>query len=95
MDEIERLRAARRGIARSVTQRMAAETPAILDYTAMLVAARQPALQSKITTILESARRARATAGGASEQVESDLRAMLAVLGEVLAPEATKRDEEA
>jgi hypothetical protein len=95
LDEIERLRAARRGIARSVTQRMAAETPAILDYTAMLVAARQPALQSKLTTILDSARRARATAGGASEQVESDLRAMLAVLGEVLAPEATKRDEEA
>ncbi len=95
IDEIERLRAARRGIARSVTQRMAAETPAILDYTAMLVAARQPALQSKLTTILDNARRARATAGGASEQVESDLRAMLAVLGEVLAPEATKRDEEA
>ncbi len=94
IDEIERLRSARRGIARSVTQRMAAETPAILDYTAMLVAARQPALQSKLTTILESARRARAAAGGASEQVETDLRAMLAVLAEILAPEATKRDEE-
>lgn len=95
IDEIERLRAARRGIARSVSQRMAAETPAILDYTAMLVSARQPALQSKLTEILNAARRDRAAAGGATEQVQGDLRAMLAVLAEVLAPEATRRDDDA
>jgi hypothetical protein len=95
IDEIERLRAARRGIARSVTQRMAAETPAILDYTAMLVSARQPALQSKLVEILAAARRARTAAGGAVEQAEGDLRAMLSVLSEVLAPQATRRDDDA
>jgi anthranilate phosphoribosyltransferase len=41
IEEIERQRAARRSLAEGVMQRMSAETPAIAQYAAMLVAARR------------------------------------------------------
>ena len=91
IEEIERQRTARRSLATGVAQRMAAETPAIVDYAAMLVVARQPALQSKVQESLAAARRARTTAQSASEQVAADLAAMLVILGEGLAPKATER----
>ena len=92
VEEIERLRAARRSLAMSATQRMAAETPAIVDYAATLVVARQPALSSKVGEILANARKARTAAATAGEQIETDLEALLAVMNEGFAPEATKRD---
>ena len=94
IDEIERMRLARRSVARGATQRMAAETPAILAYGAMLAAARQPALESRLLEILARSRRARAAAATASAQIENDLVSLLEVLGAGFVPEATKRDEE-
>ncbi len=91
VDEIERQRNARRSLAASVTQRMAAETPALVEYAAMLVASRQPSLQSTLGEIVAGARRARASAQSASEQVASDVNAMLNILGKGLAPRATER----
>ena len=91
IEEVERQRTARRSLAVGLTQRMAAETPAIVDYAAMLVVARQPALRSKVQESLVAARRARTTAQSSSEQVAADLAAMLAILGESLAPKATER----
>ena len=91
IDEIERLRNARRSLAISVTQRMAAESAALVDYAAMLVAARQPALRSKLTELLTAARRARAGGQSASAQIQGDVDAMLGILGESLAPKATER----
>ncbi len=92
VSEIERLRLARRSLAQSATQRMAAETPALVDYAAMLVVARQPSLMSSVSEILANARKARTNAATAGEQIEGDLNAWLAVLNEGLAPQATKRD---
>ena len=94
INEIERQRTARRSLATGLTQRMAAETPSMIDYAAMLVASRQPALQSKLTEILANARRARASASTASEQIASDLQAVLAVFNEGIAPKATERSGE-
>lgn len=94
INEIERQRTARRSLATGITQRMAAETPSMIDYAAMLVASRQPALQSKLTEILANARRARASASTASEQIASDLQAVLAVFNEGIAPKATERSGE-
>ena len=91
IDEVERQRAARRSLASGVLQRMSAETPAIAQYAAMLVAARQPALQSKLREHLMAAMRARSAASTASEQVEIDLEAALRILNEGFAPEATDR----
>lgn len=93
IEEIERQRAARRSLAEGVMQRMSAETPAIAQYAAMLVAARQPALQSKLREHLLAARRARSGATSAAQQVEFDLGAVLLILNEGFAPEATRRDE--
>ncbi|MEY3141807.1 MAG: hypothetical protein RLY21_300 [Planctomycetota bacterium] len=93
IEEIERQRAARRSLAEGVMQRMSAETPAIAQYAAMLVAARQPALQSKLGEHLLAARRARSGASSAAEQVEIDLNAVLRILNEGFAPEATRRDD--
>ncbi len=92
VDEIERLRGARRSRATSMAQRMAAETRGIVEYSAMLVAARQPALHSKLEAILSEARRARTAAASATEQVDVDLRAMLEVFAQGLAARATERD---
>jgi hypothetical protein len=92
IDEIERQRAARRSLATGVAQRMSAESPAIAQYAAMLVAARQPALQPKIREHLQAARRARSGAAGAAEQVEIDLDAALRILNEGFEPAATARD---
>ena len=92
VDEIERLRGARRSLATSIAQRMAAETPGIVEYAAMLVAARQPALQSKLEPILSEGRRARTAAVSATEQVDVDLRTLLKVIAQGLAPRATERD---
>ena len=94
INEIERQRTARRSLATGLTQRMAAETPSMIDYAAMLVASRQPALQSKLSEILANARRARASASTASEQIASDLQAVLAVFNEGIAPKATERSGE-
>jgi len=91
IEEIERLRGARRSFAQSITQRMAAETPAVVDYAAMTIAARQPALQSKISEILAAARRTRSTAQSASAQVADDLFALIEILAQGLAPEASER----
>lgn len=93
IEEIERQRAARRSLAEGVLQRMSAETPAIAQYAAMLAAARQPALQSKLSEHLLAARRARSGASGAAQQVEIDLNAVLLILNEGFAPEATRRDD--
>lgn len=93
IEEIERQRAARRSLAEGVLQRMSAETPAIAQYAAMLVAARQPALQSKLREHLLAAQRARGGASGAAQQVEIDLNAVLLILNEGFAPAATRRDE--
>lgn len=93
--EIERQRAARRSLASGATQRMAAETAAIVDYAAMLVASRQPALASELGERLGAARRARSLAASASAQVESDLSALVEILSKGLAPAATERDSEA
>ena len=94
INEIERQRTARRSLATGLTQRMAAETPSMIEYAAMLVASRQPALQSKLTEILANARRARASASTASEQVASDMLAVIAVFNEGIAPKATERSGE-
>ncbi len=94
INEIERQRTARRSLAIGLTQRMAAETPSMIEYAAMLVASRQPALQSKLTEILANARRARASASTASEQVASDMLAVIAVFNEGIAPKATERSGE-
>ena len=91
VEEIERQRTARRSLASGLMQRMAAESPSMVEYAAMLVASRQPALQSKLTEILSGARRARAVSQSASEQVAGDLQAMVRVLAEGLAPKATER----
>lgn len=91
VEEIERLRNARRSLARSVTQRMAAETPAILDYAAMLVASRQPSLQSRIAEIVAAARALRAAAPSASDQLMGDLYSALSILDLGLAPKPTER----
>jgi hypothetical protein len=93
--EIERQRAARRSLATGATQRMAAETAAIVDYAAMLVASRQPALASELGERLAAARRARSLAPSASAQVEGDLSALVEILAKGLAPAATERDTEA
>ena len=74
---------------------MAAETAAIVDYAAMLVASRQPALASELGERLGAARRARSLAASASAQVESDLSALVEILSKGLAPAATERDSEA
>jgi hypothetical protein len=91
VEEIERLRAARRSLARSVSQRMAAETPAILDYAAMLVVARQPALRSKVAEMVAAARTVRAAAGSATEQIMGDLYTTLSILDADVAPKPTER----
>ncbi|MFM1823338.1 MAG: hypothetical protein RI967_1604 [Planctomycetota bacterium] len=95
ISEIERQRAARRSIATGATQRMAAETAAIVDYAAMLVASRQPALASELGERLGAARRARTLAASASAQVESDLSTLVEILAKGLAPAASERDAEA
>lgn len=92
IDEVERQRAARRSLASGMLERMSAETPAIAQYAAMLVAARQPAVRSKLLEHLMTARRARSAAGSASEQVWVDLEATLRILNEGFAPEATERE---
>ena len=92
VDEIERLRLARRSVAQGATQRMAAETPAIVSYGAMLVAARQPALESRLVEILARGRKARASAASATAQVESDLETLLEVLATGFVAKATERD---
>jgi hypothetical protein len=94
VNEIERQRTARRSLATSLTQRMAAETPSMIDYSAMLVASRQPAVQSKLAEIIANARRARAAASTASEQVASDMLAVLAIVEAGVAPKATERSGE-
>ena len=94
INEIERQRTARRSLATSLAQRMAAESPSMVDYAAMLVASRQPALQSKLADVLANARRARASAETATEQVASDLQAVLAIFNEGIAPKATERSGE-
>jgi hypothetical protein len=91
VDEIERLRGARRSLARSVSQRMAAETPAMVDYAAMLVVARQPALRSKVSEMVTAARSMRATAASATEQVMGDLYTVLSILDADVAPKPTER----
>jgi hypothetical protein len=73
-------------------QRMAAETPAIAQYAAMLLVSRQPVLESRLKTHLAAASRARASAASASMQVVADLEALATMLGEGLAPEASARD---
>jgi hypothetical protein len=93
IEEVERQRAARRSLASGVLQRMSAETPAIAQYAAMLVAARQPATQSKLRGHLMEAMRARSAAASASEQVEIDLEAALRIVNEGFAPEATDRGD--
>jgi hypothetical protein len=92
VEEIERRRVVRRSVATGQAQAMAAESAAMLDYVSMLVVSRQPALESKVAELLSSATRARAEANSATAQVQGDLRAALAILGEGLAPEATRRD---
>jgi hypothetical protein len=92
IDEIERQRAARRSLAQGAMQRMAAETPAIAQYAAMLLVSRQPVLESRLKTHLAAASRARASAASASMQVVADLEALATMLGEGLAPEASARD---
>jgi len=91
--EIERTRGARRALARGTAQRMAAESPAILEHAATVVVARQPALESQVVAILGEARRARAGAASATAQCAGDLEALLAVLSLQFAPEATERDD--
>ena len=91
VEEIERLRAARRSLARSVSQRMAAETPAMVDYAAMLVVARQPALRSTVAEMVAAARSMRAAAGTATEQVMGDLYSVLSILDADVAPKPTER----
>lgn len=91
VSEIERQRVARRSLALGLTQRMAAESASMLEYAAMIVVSRQPALQSKVSEMLAEARRVRAGADSASAQVASDLQAMVTVLAEGLAPKATER----
>jgi len=92
IDEIERQRSARRSLANGTTQRMAAETPAILQYAAMIRVARQPNLEPKLVELLTRAGRARAAAASALDQVAGDLEALVAIMGEGLAPEANARD---
>jgi hypothetical protein len=92
IDEIERQRSARRSLANGTTQRMAAETPAILQYAAMIRAARQPNLEPKLVELLTRAGRARGVAVTALDQVAGDLEALVSVMGEGLAPEANARD---
>lgn len=91
-DEIERMRGVRRTLARSATQRIAAETPALVDHAAALVVARQPALRSSLEEALAANRRLRSAASSASGQACVDLRALLEVLGRGLAPAPTRRD---
>ncbi|MEY5031369.1 MAG: hypothetical protein RL354_400 [Planctomycetota bacterium] len=91
VEEIERLRAARRSLARSVSQRMAAETPAMVDYAAMLVVARQPALRSTVAEMVASARSMRAAAATATEQLMGDLYTVLSILDADVAPKPTER----
>jgi hypothetical protein len=93
LDEIERQRAARRSLASGMLQRMSAETPALAQYGAMLVAARQPALQAKLREHLAEARRLRSAAASASAQVAIDLEALIRIMNEGFAPEATERSE--
>jgi hypothetical protein len=92
IDEIERRRDVRRSVASSQSQVMAAESAALLEYVAMLVVSRQPTLQSKVSALLSNATRARTEARSATGQVQSDMRAVLLIVGEGLAPEATRRD---
>ena len=89
IDEIERTRIARRSLAQSVTQRMAAETAAMVDYAAMLVVARQPSLRSKVAELLSASRHARANS--ASDQSMQDLATVARIFGQGLAPKATDR----
>ncbi len=91
LGEIERQRTARRSIARTAVQRMAAETAGIVDYAALLTVARQPALRSEVESILAEARRARASAGSASAQVAGDIHAAARIMGKGLAPRPTER----
>lgn len=91
INEIERQRNARRSLATSLSQRVSAETPTLVDYAAMLVVSRQPSLQSKVAEMLLAARRARSSAQTATDQVASDLTAMASILAEGLAPKATER----
>jgi hypothetical protein len=70
---------------------MAAETPAILDYAAMLVVARQPALRSKVAEMVAAARTVRAAAGSATEQIMGDLYTTLSILDADVAPKPTER----
>jgi anti-sigma factor RsiW len=89
--EIERQRAARRSLATSLTQRIAAESASMVEYAAMLVASRQPALQSKLTEVLSSTRRSRVSASSATEQAALDMKAVLEILRLGVAPKATER----
>jgi hypothetical protein len=91
LGEIERQRTARRSIARTATQRMAAESAGIVDYAALLTVARQPVLRSEVEAILLEARRARTTAASASVQVAGDLHAAARIMGKGLAPRPTER----
>ena len=47
---------------------------------------------ARVGEILANARKARTAAATAGEQIETDLEALLAVMNEGFAPEATKRD---
>jgi hypothetical protein len=91
IDEIERTRIARRSLAQSVTQRMAAETAAMVDYAAMLVVARQPMVRSKVADLLAASRRARTASTSASDQAMADLETVARIFGTALAPKGTDR----
>lgn len=91
IDEIERTRIARRSLAQSVTQRMAAETAAMVDYAAMLVVARQPMVRSTVAELLAASRRARTASASASDQAMADLETVARIFGTALAPKGTDR----
>ncbi|MFM7051731.1 MAG: hypothetical protein ACKOYN_06320 [Planctomycetota bacterium] len=92
-EEIERTRAARRALARGTVQRMAAETPAVLEHAAAVVVARQPALESAAGEVLSAARRARASAASATAQCAGDLESLLELLSLQYAAAAEERSD--